>query len=202
MVLHMNLSSNNLFDQEKTFRTPEPGPTTDIQSRDNVIKELRSFKIENLKKEKQKSQKKLKKKHKKCLSANYNDSPRFMSPIRFNVMNSIIMDNSDNGKFDIRKGKEVINKQEELRSVLAIFRHQDRSPKQKMKLKTTDPRFLQFFKNRTKEIKLKSAYKLGKILEIAKTILTELETQPELDRGILIHFTPQNILNTRIQTIE
>jgi hypothetical protein len=31
---------------------------------------------------------------------------------------------------------------EELRSIVSIFRHGDRSPKQKLKIKTCDPRFL------------------------------------------------------------
>lgn len=35
---------------------------------------------------------------------------------------------------------------EELRCVVGIFRHGDRTPKQKLKMITTEPLFLQFFK--------------------------------------------------------
>jgi inositol hexakisphosphate/diphosphoinositol-pentakisphosphate kinase len=50
------------------------------------------------------------------------------------------------------------NLQWELRSVVGVFRHGDRTPKQKMKMKTQDPIFLKFFegKNSKKEVKLKT----------------------------------------------
>jgi inositol hexakisphosphate/diphosphoinositol-pentakisphosphate kinase len=50
----------------------------------------------------------------------------------------------------------------ELRSVVAIFRHGDRTPKQKMKMRTTDQAFLKFFakSNNRKEIKLKNPREL------------------------------------------
>ena len=45
--------------------------------------------------------------------------------------------------------KEKMNntapKFEELRSIVSIFRHGDRSPKLKLKIKTSDHRFIQFF---------------------------------------------------------
>ena len=46
----------------------------------------------------------------------------------------------------------------ELRSVVGVFRHGDRTPKQKMKMKTKDSIFLKFFegKNIKKEVKLKT----------------------------------------------
>ncbi len=55
---------------------------------------------------------------------------------------------------------------EELRSVVAVFRHGDRSPKQKMKMKIKDERILNFFKDCKiiEEIKLKKA-KFNKYLE-------------------------------------
>ena len=39
----------------------------------------------------------------------------------------------------------------ELRSVVAVFRHGDRTPKQKMKMSTTEPAFLAFFQNSKKK---------------------------------------------------
>ncbi len=51
----------------------------------------------------------------------------------------------------------------ELRSVVAVFRHGDRTPKQKMKMRTTEPCFLRFFDgkpNLKKEVKLKTPREL------------------------------------------
>ena len=48
----------------------------------------------------------------------------------------------------------------ELRSVVAVFRHGDRTPKQKMKMKTSDPDFLKLFGTKLKEIKLKKPKEL------------------------------------------
>jgi inositol-hexakisphosphate/diphosphoinositol-pentakisphosphate 1-kinase len=51
----------------------------------------------------------------------------------------------------------------ELRSVVAVFRHGDRTPKQKMKMRTTEPCFLKFFEgkpNVKKEVKLKTPREL------------------------------------------
>jgi inositol-hexakisphosphate/diphosphoinositol-pentakisphosphate 1-kinase len=49
-----------------------------------------------------------------------------------------------------------------------VFRHGDRTPKQKMKMITTDARFLAFFKGKKKGIKLKHPRELQKILQIAQ----------------------------------
>ena len=73
------------------------------------------------------------------------------------------------------------NRTEELRSVIAIFLHQDRSPKQKMKMVTSDQRFLAFFgrSRRKREVKMKSPSKLKKIILISKEILAGLERTPQ-----------------------
>lgn len=57
----------------------------------------------------------------------------------------------------------------ELRSVVGVFRHGDRTPKQKMKIKFRDGAFLRFFtnqKNKKKELKLKKPNQLQKLLDI------------------------------------
>ena len=56
----------------------------------------------------------------------------------------------------------------ELRSVVGVFRHGDRTPKQKMKIKTKDLPFLKWFdgtKNNKKEVKLKTPAQLTKLLD-------------------------------------
>ena len=68
---------------------------------------------------------------------------------------------------------------EELRSIIAVFRHADRSPKEKMKLIVEDEQFLSLFnefgkknnKNKKKEIKLKKPKELLRVLEIVNDIL-------------------------------
>ena len=42
--------------------------------------------------------------------------------------------------------KNILLKKEELRSIVSIFRHGDRSPKLKLKFKTSEPRFINLFK--------------------------------------------------------
>ena len=62
---------------------------------------------------------------------------------------------------------QIKQKKEELRSVVAIFRHGDRTPKQKMKMVINDEKILAFFKGKLKNIKLKQPRELQKILQIA-----------------------------------
>lgn len=63
---------------------------------------------------------------------------------------------------------------EELRSIVAVFRHGDRTPKQKMKMIVTLPEILSFFdgkENIHKEIKLKKAQALQRMLDITRNLL-------------------------------
>lgn len=53
-----------------------------------------------------------------------------------------------------------------MRSVVAVFRHGDRTPKQKMKMTTKDPEFLKFFNKGTKDIKLKKPKEMQEILKV------------------------------------
>ena len=68
-------------------------------------------------------------------------------------------------------------KQEELKSIIAVFRHADRSPKEKMKLIVDNEQFLSLFdefckkNNKKKEIKLKKPKELLRVLEIVNDIL-------------------------------
>jgi len=54
----------------------------------------------------------------------------------------------------------------ELRSVVAVFRHGDRTPKQKMKMIVKDPLFLKFFNKGAKDVKIKSPKEMQEILKV------------------------------------
>lgn len=68
--------------------------------------------------------------------------------------------------------------QEELRCVIAIVRHGDRTPKQKLKVNMTEPHILKYFhdhtKNCRKDLKVKAKTPLTEFLQTVKTTLTEL----------------------------
>uniref|UniRef100_A0A0R3RT95 Inositol hexakisphosphate and diphosphoinositol-pentakisphosphate kinase n=1 Tax=Elaeophora elaphi TaxID=1147741 RepID=A0A0R3RT95_9BILA len=69
----------------------------------------------------------------------------------------------------------------ELRCVIAIIRHGDRTPKQKMKIVVTDQRFFDLFKKYNEfnknEIKMKRPNQLMEVLELAREILHELQVR-------------------------
>ena len=86
------------------------------------------------------------------------------------------------------KIKSFLPENEELRSIVAVFRHADRSPKQKMKLVVENKLFLSLFdefgndkikkkekekNNKINEIKLKKPKELLRVLEIVNKILEE-----------------------------
>src|ERR1700722_2560118 len=65
----------------------------------------------------------------------------------------------------------------ELRCVLAVIRHGDRTPKQKMKMVVQDERVFQLFRKyggvNKQEIKMKRPTQLMEVLELARQILHE-----------------------------
>ena len=67
--------------------------------------------------------------------------------------------------------------QEELRCVISIIRHGDRTPKQKLKLKTSNKHYLKFFHenvpNPTSNLKLKSRKGLIAFLKLTKEIIAD-----------------------------
>lgn len=75
---------------------------------------------------------------------------------------------------------------EELRAVIAVVRHGDRTPKQKLKVTVRDARFLELFaqfgskkplgEGEDEELKLKTAKELGEVLRIVKEILAQVES--------------------------
>ena len=77
------------------------------------------------------------------------------------------------------KEEKLISQKEVLRTIIAVFRHADRSPKEKMKLIIENEEFLSLFdefgeksnKNKKKEIKLKKPNELKRVLQIANNFL-------------------------------
>jgi inositol hexakisphosphate/diphosphoinositol-pentakisphosphate kinase len=71
--------------------------------------------------------------------------------------------------------RTTINSHEELLCVVAVIRHGDRTPKQKMKLVTQEERFLQYFheysKSPRKDLKVKSKTALVKFLEVLREVI-------------------------------
>ena len=116
----------------------------------------------------------------------YRDCTNFLRKYILHGLKKDIQENLDNFPQPIFPALKIHNEQknksyqakEELRSIVAVFRHGDRSPKEKMKLIVEDQRFLNLFeefgkKNTKKEIKLKKAKELLRVLEIVNEILDE-----------------------------
>uniref|UniRef100_A0A183CFV6 Inositol hexakisphosphate and diphosphoinositol-pentakisphosphate kinase n=1 Tax=Globodera pallida TaxID=36090 RepID=A0A183CFV6_GLOPA len=80
----------------------------------------------------------------------------------------------------------------ELRCVLAVIRHGDRTPKQKMKVAVKDERFWKMFQKydglRKRELKLKKPTQLMEILEIVRQLLQESLEQRRALLGKNTHF--------------
>jgi len=81
---------------------------------------------------------------------------------------------------------------EELRAVIAIFRHGDRTPKQKLKFLVDDQAFLALFARHggtfaKKEIKLKSATELADVLDVLEAATTsERMNEWPVDMGMVL----------------
>lgn len=75
--------------------------------------------------------------------------------------------------------------EEELRCVLAVIRHGDRTPKQKMKMHVCHPLFLDFYAARAagktrKDLKIKAVADLEHLLDVSKQLLAKFESrEPE-----------------------
>ena len=71
--------------------------------------------------------------------------------------------------------------QEELRCVIAIIRHGDRTPKQKLKVKMGEPLILEYFHKHTddpkKDLKIKDKQPMTEFLNTVKTMLGRLEVE-------------------------
>lgn len=77
----------------------------------------------------------------------------------------------------------TFGKMMELRCVIAVIRHGDRTPKQKMKMEVKHPKFFEIFEKygdyKTGHVKLKKPKQLQEILDIARFLLSEIEQKPD-----------------------
>ncbi|KAG7281847.1 hypothetical protein CRUP_031096 [Coryphaenoides rupestris] len=73
----------------------------------------------------------------------------------------------------------------ELRCVIAIIRHGDRTPKQKMKMEVRHPLFFELFEKcggyKSGKLKLKKPKQLQEVLDIARLLLVELEQRDDCE---------------------
>ncbi|CAG9813472.1 unnamed protein product [Phaedon cochleariae] len=73
----------------------------------------------------------------------------------------------------------TFGKMMELRCVVAVIRHGDRTPKQKMKVEVRHPKFFEIFEKydgfKHGHVKLKRPKQLQEILDIARSLLTDIE---------------------------
>lgn len=85
-----------------------------------------------------------------------------------------------------------VDHQEELRCVIAVIRHGDRTPKQKMKIRLTEQKYLDYFhsfvKSPRKDLKVKSKSGLLQFLQVTKDIIAEMHAReaalPGQGRGV------------------
>ncbi|XP_044737753.1 inositol hexakisphosphate and diphosphoinositol-pentakisphosphate kinase isoform X2 [Chrysoperla carnea] len=82
----------------------------------------------------------------------------------------------------------TFGKMMELRCVVAVIRHGDRTPKQKMKVEVRHPKFFEIFEKydgyKHGHVKLKRPKQLQEILDIARSLLADIaqrEAQPEIE---------------------
>ena len=78
---------------------------------------------------------------------------------------------------------EIDTEKEELRCVIGVIRHGDRTPKQKMKVLITESRYLDYFHQYSsspkKDLKVKSRAALVKFLETTREILADPKTKED-----------------------
>ncbi|XP_055384691.1 inositol hexakisphosphate and diphosphoinositol-pentakisphosphate kinase isoform X2 [Condylostylus longicornis] len=82
----------------------------------------------------------------------------------------------------------TFGKMMELRCVVAVIRHGDRTPKQKMKVEVRHPKFFEIFEKydgyKYGHVKLKRPKQLQEILDIARSLLAEIQAGKSVDSEI------------------
>lgn len=91
---------------------------------------------------------------------------------------SLLTDNHPNQPVDVQE--------EELRCVLAVIRHGDRTPKQKMKMHVCHPSFLQYYEDKVgtsakpkkkQDLKIKGVADLEQLLQVSKQLIRQYESR-------------------------
>jgi len=86
-------------------------------------------------------------------------------------------------------GVATTTHQEELRCVITIIRHGDRTPKQKLKGKMDGEHFLEYFHNHTKKVKkdlkVKAKKNMVEFLETVKAVISDMESDSKKNRDAL-----------------
>ncbi|XP_077300775.1 inositol hexakisphosphate and diphosphoinositol-pentakisphosphate kinase isoform X4 [Arctopsyche grandis] len=109
----------------------------------------------------------------------------------------------------------TFGKMMELRCVVAVIRHGDRTPKQKMKVEVRHPKFFEIFEKydgyKHGHVKLKRPKQLQEILDIARALLAEIHTRhadPEIEekqgkleqlKGVLEMYGHFSGINRKVQ---
>ena len=79
----------------------------------------------------------------------------------------------------------TFGKMMELRCVIAVIRHGDRTPKQKMKMEVKHVKFFQLFERlggyKDGQVKIKKPHEMQEVLDIARFLLNELDNNPAAD---------------------
>ena len=84
--------------------------------------------------------------------------------------------------------------QEELRCVIAVVRHADRTPKEKLKLNTSEPIILKYFRdhsdkpNSVKDLKIKKKSPMQDFLAAVREIIAQYEGKENLDKKMKLKF--------------
>ncbi len=92
----------------------------------------------------------------------------------------------NNGHFTSRASLNM--HQEELRCVIAVIRHADRTPKEKLKLNTSEPIILKYFRdhsekpNSVKDLKIKKKSPMKDFLAAVREIISKYEEIENLDK--------------------